>query len=169
VDGAQPLSNTAEAIAYEDLSLSVGPNDMAFRAQMMLLPLTAGDETLRAEMAAQYDDLLEMWGVAYANMLNSRGLKFRSDVTPKEFAIIITAVSEGLAMRAMVEGPANVMDNDAKTSLLGIAALALFSSFVDTGDHHTVRQLADHVAKGEAPDTTGYSPHDESSSQSGPE
>lgn len=62
-----------------------------------------------------------LWKIIYARFLQSRGLWLRPGTSPADFADLLTAVAEGLALRQLADPNAQVVER----SLLGKAALAL--------------------------------------------
>lgn len=143
LDPNRPLAEFADEVAYEDLRLLTTETQYAttYRTQMALQPLASGNADLRAAVAKNYEETLAIWSEVYRRLFDVRGLALRPDVSIKDFAIILMAVAEGLAVRAMVEGTDNIMDHGSRTSLLGTAAMAILSAFVDQGDHQTIREL----------------------------
>jgi hypothetical protein len=121
-----PLATAMEDAAYQDLSLMTDPEHGSMRlTQLALQPLAVSNPRARAAVLSMYADVLQGWGLTYQHFLDGRGMRLRPDTSLNDLAIILTAVTDGLAMRAQVEGTGNMLDGDAGTSLLGTAAFAL--------------------------------------------
>lgn len=150
-----PLADAVEAVAFLDMELLTGGDHKTARlTQVALQPLIVNNPKARETISKLYTDVLKAWGDTYAGLLDGRGMRLRPDTSLDDLAVILTAVADGLAMRALVDGPDCVMDREARTSLLGTAAFALLAAFVDPGDGRTVRQIVDELGERHPPGPT---------------
>lgn len=146
-DPSKPLSKRNDEIAYDELALATDPQRIgAFCAQMVLQPLAAHDAAVATAITLVYDQFQKMWSATYRQFLERNGFVLRPDISVDELTIILTAVSEGLTLRALAEGPARVMDDEKRTSLLGVVTMALLLTCVDAGDGRTLREFVDLAA-----------------------
>jgi hypothetical protein len=142
LDPDTPFAAAIDEIAYQDTELTLS-SDYAgtFRAQITLQPLASRDEAVRIGMRRLYADALATWSNTYQQLLDGRGMHLRPDVTVDDLAIILTAVAEGLAARAIVDGTERVLNPAERKSLLGTAGLAILWAMVDHGDGMTLRHV----------------------------
>jgi hypothetical protein len=154
LDPDTPLATAVEEAAYEDLSLMTDSEHRSARlTQLALQPLAVGNAKVRAAASSLYADVLQAWGQTYEHFLDGRSMRLRPGTSLNELAIILTAVADGLAMRALVEGTSNVMDAETRTSLLGTAAFALLLACLDQGDGRSMRELVNELGQNFLPAT----------------
>lgn len=72
-----------------------------------------------------------------------------------DMTMILAAVSDGLNLRALAEGTDKIMDDEARTSLLGTTALVLILAVVDPGDGRSMKELVDELGRRFPPTTAG--------------
>lgn len=82
-----------------------------------------------------------MWRQWCAEFLQSRGLRIRSGVTIDDCVVLLSALAEGLAMRALADPSTRALDRDGRPSLLGLGALALIAGCLDSADRDDSRSL----------------------------
>jgi hypothetical protein len=146
LDVKAPLATAIDEVAYQDLVLMTGSDQASARlTQLTLYPLARRDPAVRLAFSNMYAEILQVWGDTYRQLLDGRRMRLRPDVTVTEGTIILAAVAEGLAMRALAEGSGSIMDDNARTSLLGTTALALILAFVDQGDGRSMRELVNEL------------------------
>ncbi|HEU0087465.1 MAG TPA: hypothetical protein VFQ77_07420 [Pseudonocardiaceae bacterium] len=146
--GDDTLSLAAHEIAYRDLNLKI--DDTATRFHFLVTAFADHDPVVAKALSAVYEELTESWRQVYEKIFQSRGLRLRPGLSLDEFTLIITAVAEGLALRAQGDRSTAVLDHKRRRSLLGTAALALMIAFVDPGDGQTLEDIADRVANSQA-------------------
>ena len=144
LDPETPLATATQEAAYQDLSLMAMSERLT---QLAFQALAVGDPAARTAACNMYADVLQAWGETYRRLLDGRRMQLRPDAKLNELAIILSAVAEGLAMRALVEGTRNIMDDQARTSLLGTTALALLLACVDQGDGRSMRDLVNELGQ----------------------
>lgn len=83
------------------------------------------------------------WSSTYAATFASRGIRLRPGITFDDLALMLTAASEGLTLRAAADSPDRVINHEDRTSLLGLMVMGLVLAFTDPGDHATVRDIFD--------------------------
>jgi hypothetical protein len=157
---AQLAEQAEQALADGDLSPAV--HEVAFRRMTMAMRSTAlrfrysaialatQDHRLYEAMSAMYDDITGVWEQLVRSVLTARGLSLRPGTTPRDLAVLLTAINEGLAFRMASDPDHQLLDESARRSMLGTAALALFTGTVDTGDGAALEDLANDIAR-EAP------------------
>jgi hypothetical protein len=74
------------------------------------------------------------WKQFYDQFLRSHGLRLRPGGTLDDCADMLVAVADGLAMRALADPAARILDHARQRSLLGTAVLALIAGCVERAD-----------------------------------
>jgi len=75
------------------------------------------------------------WKGFYEEFLRARGLQVRSGITLDDCVTVLAALADGLALHALADPAAHVVDHEHRRSLLGTAALALMAGCVERADH----------------------------------
>ena len=70
----------------------------------------------------------------YEEVLQSRGLRIRAGITLDDCGIVLAAVADGLALRALADPAAPVIDHARRRCLLGTAVLALIAGCVERAE-----------------------------------
>lgn len=118
--------------AYQDLVVS--QNSPAMRTWLIGAAMAARDEIARTTVQEMYRISTQAWQDSYEAAAAARGLKPRAGLTIEDLNFIMTAVTEGMQVRLMVEDNGRVFDHERRTSLLGTAALALLVACFDHFD-----------------------------------
>jgi hypothetical protein len=147
LDPDVPLATATDEAAHQDLTLMTDSEHRSVRLTQLALQLTVSNPRVKAAVLSMYAEVLQQWGQTYQHFLDGRRMRLRPDISLNDLAILLTAVADGLAMRAHVEGPGSVMDSEAGTSLLGTAAFALLLACVDQGDGHSMRELVNELGR----------------------
>jgi len=126
---AEDVVKAVHEAAYEDLTVSL--RSPANRAWLIGAAMAERDEIARNTLREMYQISTRAWQDAYEKAAASRGLRPRKGLTIEDLNYIITAVSEGIQVRLMVEEDGIALDHERRTSLLGVAALALLIAGFD--------------------------------------
>ncbi|GAA1900844.1 hypothetical protein [Actinomadura bangladeshensis] len=105
-----------------------------FRLELIAAAGAEGDEVILNAMTENYQDLLGQWKAVFAEILSARGLRLRTGVCLDDLVGIVAAVAEGVALRALTDPQAGVIDHARHRSLLGTASLALIRGCVERTD-----------------------------------
>jgi hypothetical protein len=133
-----------QSVAYFDqLTMSNLP---AFRLQLVATTSAEGDETIRDALTENYEKIVDMWKEVHAAVLERRGLQLRPDVSADDFADLLTAAVEGLAVRALADRNARVIDHDRQRALFEKACQALLAGCTERRDEATGKSLRETVA-----------------------
>lgn len=117
-------------VAYSDLTAMVGT--AAYRFQLVSAATATSDPVLQAALRQMYDVIVQAWTATYEATISSLGLHLRPDVSMDDLANMLAAVAEGLGLRMLAGADATILDESARTSLLGKAALAIIVSCTAT-------------------------------------
>ncbi len=124
-DGDPPLTELVRAGAAAEFAALRDTPELR-----LLMAMWAADAPeVDARIAAQYRAVGERWATFYADALEAYGLELRPPFTPALMATLITALGEGLAVRATVDADAVPTelgaDPDRPWGLLACAIFAL--------------------------------------------
>lgn len=139
------FSAAVHEVCFRDMALVVASTELRFR--FLATALAEHDEHVREAMASMYHDLTATWTDVCAAAVTGRGLTLRPGVTLEDLTTILIALAEGLALRAVSDPAAPILDSSRRRALLGQAALALFIGTVDPGDGANLDQAADKIAQ----------------------
>jgi hypothetical protein len=136
-------------IAYRNMAMVAGSASTALRFRFLLTALTEHDEQLREATTSVYRDVTERWAAMCEAVVSARGLRLRPGVTYEDLTILLTALAEGLAMRAAGDHDTPVLDDANRQSILGVAAMALIAGSVDDGDGRSLTEVVTDLAERE--------------------
>lgn len=142
------FSSAVHEIAFRRMMLAAHSTTLRFRYSAIALAMQ--DQRLYEAMSSMYRDVTGVWERLVESVLSRRGLSLRPGVTPRDLAVLLTALNEGLAFRMAGDPNHGVLDETARRGLLGTAALALFAGSVDSGDGASLEDLVDQLTR-EAP------------------
>jgi hypothetical protein len=126
---AEDIVQAVHDAAYDDLTVSL--RSSANRTWLIGAAMAARDEIARTTLRQMYQISTRAWQDAYEKAAAARGLRPRKGLTIEDLNYIITAVSEGIQVRLMVEEDGLALDHERRTSLLGVAALAVVVACFD--------------------------------------
>jgi len=136
---AEDAVRAVHDVGYEDLTAT--RRTPALRAQLIGAAMAERDEIARSMLQEMYRISTRAWLEAYEKTIAARGLKLRAGLTLEDVNFIMTATTEGMQLRLMVESDDGVIDHEKRTSLLGTAALALIVACFDHfGDGLTLEE-----------------------------
>lgn len=105
-----------------------------FRLSLIAAAQAEGDAVIGDAIAEQHRQNSSMWKQVYDEFLRSHGLRVRPGITLDDCVSLLSAVSDGLAMRALADPAARIIDHDRQRSLLGTAALAVITGCLERAD-----------------------------------
>ena len=105
-----------------------------FRLGLVAVAEAEGDPVI-GEAVSQRDRANNpVWKSFYEEFLSSRGLRVRPGITLDECVTLLAALADGLALRALADPAAQVVDHEQRHCLLGKAALAIVAGCVERAD-----------------------------------
>jgi hypothetical protein len=116
-----------------------------FRLELIAAAAAEGDPVIGEAISGHYRENNPLWKQFYEEFLRARGLRLRPGVTLDECADLLAAVADGLAMRALADPSAPLVDRARRRCLLGTAALALIAGCVERADRDGSGSLEDAV------------------------
>jgi hypothetical protein len=149
-DSANELGSSEDLVeaihksAYREVQTTLG--NSYFPVSLMTTAIGDRYPYLREAMGKSYDLLHQHWVPIYQALFEAYGLSLRKGVSYEDLADILSALSEGLAVRVRADPGAHFVDAERKSSMLGKAALMLIAGCVDCGNQldleEAVRKLA---------------------------
>ena len=109
-------------------------NNPMFRLGLIAAAEAEGDSVIRDAIADRHGEVGPVWRQWCAEFIQSRGLRIRRGVTIDDCVVLLSALADGLAMRALVDSSTRALDRDGRPSLLGLGALALIVGCLDRAD-----------------------------------
>jgi hypothetical protein len=131
------LVDAIRIVCYSDLKSLI--EDPVQRILPLLTVLIAKDASSRERRAEHYRKVREAWTELFEATFAVYGIRLRPGIDIREAADILTALADGLAMRATGDPDAQVIDRTGD-SLLGRAAAMMLLAGIDPGDHLTLEQ-----------------------------
>lgn len=104
------------------------------RLSLIAAAQAEGDAVIRAAVSGRHRENGLRWKDFYDEFLRSRGLRIRPGITLDDCLNLLTAVADGLTMRALADRGAPIIDHTRQRSLLGTAALALIAGCLERTD-----------------------------------
>ena len=112
-----------------------------FRLGLVASAAAEGDAVIRGAIAERRGEVGPVWRQWCEDFLRSRGLRLRPGVTIDDCVVLLSALADGLAMRALADPSTRALDHDGRPSLLGLGALALISACLDDAGPEESRTL----------------------------
>jgi len=106
-----------------------------FRLGLIAAAQAEGDAVIGEAVSERYRVNGPRWEHLYEEFLRSRGLRIRSGLTLDDCADLLAAVADGLAIRALTDPAARIVDDGRRRSLFGTAVLALIAGCLERTDH----------------------------------
>lgn len=120
------LLPVVRATAAANLEFHLQEGRAAFQLQLMLLGANGGppelSDTVRAQYRRLYASIHELHDAAYDRFLDASGRVPREPFTVRSISIVLTALADGLLLRALLEEGTDVVTlyEDAVTALLAV-------------------------------------------------
>ncbi|WP_326685736.1 MULTISPECIES: hypothetical protein [unclassified Streptomyces] len=116
------------------------------RLGLALMTVAEGDEEVMAAISDMYEDYLGSWKELYAAVIRERGLRLRPGLTLDDLANALSAVTDGMILRAIGDPGSGVVDHANRRSLMGTVALAVIHAFLEPDDDAASLTLEQAVA-----------------------
>jgi hypothetical protein len=142
VDGPDPVSGIHQLSSLAMISLLTSP---MFRLGLIAAAEAEGDPVIREAISERRGEAGPVWRQWCEDFLQSRGLRIRPGVTIDDCVVLLSALADGLAMRAQADPSTRALDHDGRPSLLGVGALALISGCLERATREESRSLEQSV------------------------
>jgi hypothetical protein len=131
IHGPDPVPGI-HRLCYWDMTRLL--NTPMYRLGLVAMAQAEGDALVREAVSVRHEMNDSHWKKFYEEFLQSHGLRVRPGITLDECVDLLAAVADGLAVRALADPDARIVDGAQRRSLLGTAALALIAGcLVRTG------------------------------------
>ena len=105
-----------------------------FRLGLIAAAEAEGDPVIAEAVSERHLENDPRWKDFYDDFLRSRGLRLRPGITLDDCVTLLAAAADGLAVRALADPGARIIDKAARRCLLGTAALALIAGCTERAD-----------------------------------
>lgn len=112
-----------------------------FRLQLMMAATAHRNDGIHEAIADNYAGALEPWKKIYDATLAARGFRLRPGITLDQLTDMLAAVTEGFAVRHLGDPGAGIVGSAPAGNLLGMAAIAIVSSYVEPASGPNGRSL----------------------------
>lgn len=130
-------------VAYEDLEIPTRQPG-AQRMQLIAAALAEREPDLRKIMTNINSVVDANWTETYQAVIEARGLTLRPGITPDDLNLMLSTAAEGMALRMLISEE-GLVDDVARTSMLGKVTLAVLYACIDPGDGRTLEEAVTSV------------------------
>ncbi|HEY3732759.1 MAG TPA: hypothetical protein VGL63_02480 [Streptosporangiaceae bacterium] len=117
-----------------------------FRLGLIAAAEAEGDPVIREAISERHGEARLLWRKPCEDFLRSRDLRIRPGITIDDCLDLLSALADGLAMRALADPSTRALDHDGQRSLLGTGALALIAGCLQGADRSESRPLEQAVS-----------------------
>jgi hypothetical protein len=125
-----------------------------FRLGLIAAAEAEGDPVIREAISERHGEATPAWRKSCEDFLRSRDLLMRPGITIDDGIALLSALADGLAMRALADPSGIAADRDGQRSLLGTGALALLAGCLrgaGDGDSRSLEQTVRDLIGGPSP------------------
>ena len=119
-------------LCYWDLTRMV--DTPAFRLGLIAAAAAEGDPVISEAISGRHQENDPHWKHFYEEFMRAHGLRIRAGITVDDCVVLLAAFADGLAMRALSDPAAPVIDRARRRCLLGTAALVLIAGCLERAD-----------------------------------
>jgi hypothetical protein len=112
-----------------------------FRLGLIAAAEAEGDPVIREAISERHGEARPRWRKSCEDLLRSRNLSVRPGITTDDCIVLLSALADGLAMRALADPSTRALDRDGQRSLLSTGALALIAGCLQKTDRGESRSL----------------------------
>lgn len=105
-----------------------------FRLSLVAAAQAEGDPVIREAISERNRENGAMWKSLYEQVLRTRGLRMRAGITLDECVSLFSAAADGIALRALADPDAGVIDTERQRSLLSKVALAIIAGCTEPAE-----------------------------------
>jgi hypothetical protein len=128
VSGPDPVGALGR-LCYWDLARLL--RTPMFRLGLVAAAEAEGDPAIGAAVAGRYRENSARWREHYGEFIRRRGLRLRPGIRLADCDVLLTALADGLALRALADPDAGVIDHGRQRSLLGTAAMIVAAATLE--------------------------------------
>jgi hypothetical protein len=116
-----------------------------FRLGLIAAAEAEGDPLIAAAISRRHQENGPLWNDFYGEILRSRELRLRPGITLDDCGTLLAAIADGLALRALADPAARIIDRTQRRCLLGTAALVMIAGCLERADSADSLPLEDAV------------------------
>ena len=131
IHGPDPVRGLHQ-LCYWDMTRLLGTP--MFRLGLIAAAEAEGDPVIGEAISGRHRENGQLWKDFYEDFLQSRGLRLRSGITLDECEVLLAAIADGLALRAIADPAAPVIDSARRRCLLGTAVLAFIAGCAENAE-----------------------------------
>ena len=105
-----------------------------FRLGLIAAAEAEGDPVIGEAVSERHRVNDPLWRCFYEEFLRSRGLRLRPGITLDDCDILLAAIADGLALRALADPAAPIADSAQRRCLLGTAALVFIAGCAESAE-----------------------------------
>jgi hypothetical protein len=123
-----------------------------FRLGLIAAAEAEGDPVIREAISERHGEARPGWRKLCEDFLRSRDLRMRPGITMDDCIVLLSALADGLAMRALADPSTRALDHDGQRSLLGVGALALVAGCLQgagRGENRSLEQAVSDLLGGQ--------------------
>jgi hypothetical protein len=142
IHGKDPV-RALHRLCYWDMTKLLGTP--MFRLGLIAAAEAEGDPVIGAAISGRHQENSPLWKSFYGEFLRSRGLRLRPGISLDDCVVLLSAMADGLALRALADPGARIVDRARRRCLLGTAALVMIAGSVERADGGDSLSLEDTV------------------------
>ena len=119
-------------LCYWDMTRLLGTP--MFRLGLIAAAEAEGDPVIGEAISGRHQQNSPLWKDFYGEVLRSRGLRLRPGITLDDCVTVLAAIADGLALRALADPAARIIDRPRRRCLLGTAALMVIAGCLERAD-----------------------------------
>ncbi len=112
-----------------------------FRLGLIAAAEAEGDPVIREAISERHGEARPLWRKSCENFLRARDLRTRPGITVDDCIVLLSALADGLAMRALADPSTRALDHDGQRSLLSMGALVVIAGCLQRTDRGESRSL----------------------------
>jgi hypothetical protein len=142
INGPDPVRGL-HRLCYWDMTELLGTP--MFRLGLIAAAEAEGDPVIGAAISGRHQENSPLWKSFYGEFLRSRELRLRPGITLDDCVVLLSAMADGLALRALADPGARIIDRARRRCLLGTAALVMIAGSLERADGGDSLPLEDTV------------------------
>jgi hypothetical protein len=117
-----------------------------FRLGLIAAAEAEDDPVISEAISERHGEARPLWRKSCEDFLRSRDLRIRPGISIDDCIVLLSALADGLAMRALADPSTDAPDHDGQRSLLGTGALALIAGCLQDDGRGESRPLEQAVS-----------------------
>jgi hypothetical protein len=128
----QDLTSLIHEVAYRDLKQLI--ESPTYRIILLAAVIAQREPDIQLALEDTYHSATATWIELYESLMTAMGFRLRQGITMSDFAVMLGAASEGLAVRKLGDPAAHVIDHEKRRSMLGTIVIAMAAACFERAD-----------------------------------